>query len=536
MNTAPLLVELFVEELPPKALQKLGDAFASVLRDQLVALELADASAQLTAYASPRRLAAHIGNVLDQAPDKAVSQKLMPVAVGLGSDGLPTPALLKKLAALGADASAVAGLKRVHDGKAELLFYESQARGATLAQGLQKALDEAIARLPIPKVMRYQLQDGWSSVNFVRPAHGLVALHGSAVVPVTVLGLAVGNSTHGHRFEAAVDPVVIHDADSYAAQLAEQGAVIASFAERRAEIRRQLDQASPAERKAFRQQLRQQIEALTPAQRQALLSSSLVAGVYEKVVDRESAYEKLKGRAAEAGTQAGNAAGGGNGKVAAGTPQIRVADCQTDPQAGQRALEGAVEAAAAAASRASSLAKSRVLVVAISSPSALNRSSCNRFCSSVMNWKPSDSRKLRLISSILSSIAVIFCSSARYLSPRPTASSSRSYPRLLASRWDASWSAIRRVSSFSLARAVFFRISSSRPALTFSPSRISFSRESSDFCAPVSTDLRCNSSICWLNSTSFRADSVRSPGMASCARSEAAFSLSPSSIFVASSS
>ena len=141
MNTAPLLVELFVEELPPKALQKLGDAFASVLRDQLVALELADASAQLTAYASPRRLAAHVANVLDQAPDKAVSQKLMPVAVGLGSDGLPTPALLKKLAALGTDASAVAGLKRVHDGKAELLFYESTAQGATLAQGQVRHVD-----------------------------------------------------------------------------------------------------------------------------------------------------------------------------------------------------------------------------------------------------------------------------------------------------------------------------------------------------------------------------------------------------------
>ena len=244
MTHSNLLVELFVEELPPKALQKLGDAFAGVLREQLATQGLCAADTPLTAYASPRRLAAHIGNVLDQAPDKAVSQKLMPVAVGLGSDGLPTPALLKKLAALGADASAVAGLKRVHDGKAELLFYDSQARGATLAQGLQKALDEAIARLPIPKVMRYQLQDGWSSVNFVRPAHGLVALHGSAVVPVTVLGLAVGNSTHGHRFEAAVDPVVIHDADSYAAQLAEQGAVIASFAERRAEIARQLQAAA----------------------------------------------------------------------------------------------------------------------------------------------------------------------------------------------------------------------------------------------------------------------------------------------------
>lgn len=215
-----------------------------MLRDQLVAQGLAAAGAPLTAYASPRRLAAHIEGVLAQAPDKAVSQKLMPVAVGLAADGQPTPALLKKLSALGADASAVAGLKRVHDGKAEVLYYESTAQGATLAQGLQKALDEAIARLPIPKVMRYQLEDGWTSVHFVRPAHGLVALHGAGVVPVAVLGLAAGNATQGHRFEAAVQPVVLRDADSYAEQLRAQGAVIAGFAERRAEIVRQLRAAA----------------------------------------------------------------------------------------------------------------------------------------------------------------------------------------------------------------------------------------------------------------------------------------------------
>ncbi len=244
--TAPanLLVELFVEELPPKALQKLGDAFAGVLRDQLVAQGLAAADASLTAYASPRRLAAHLVDVLSQAPDKAQSQKLMPVAVGLTADGQATPALLKKLAALGADAGAVAGLNRVHDGKAELLYFESTARGATLAQGLQKALDEAIRLLPIPKVMRYQLQDGWSSVHFVRPAHGLVALHGSSVVPVSALGLNAGNATHGHRFEAAQDPVVLRSADGYAAQLRDEGAVIASFTERRAAIAQQLDAAA----------------------------------------------------------------------------------------------------------------------------------------------------------------------------------------------------------------------------------------------------------------------------------------------------
>ncbi|MGN8001742.1 glycine--tRNA ligase subunit beta [Acidovorax sp. 22279] len=253
MTTPNLLVELFVEELPPKALQKLGDAFATVLGDQLKALGLASAASVVTPFASPRRLAAHVTAVADKAADKAVQQKLMPVTVGLQADGNATPALLKKLQALGADvsnpAAAVAALKRAQDGKAEALFYDSVVPGATLAAGLQKALDEAIAKLPIPKVMSYQLETdcelpGWTSVNFVRPAHGLVALHGGTVVPVKALGLTAGNSTTGHRFEAAVSPVVLADADSYAATLQKDGAVIASFAERKAEIARQLAAAA----------------------------------------------------------------------------------------------------------------------------------------------------------------------------------------------------------------------------------------------------------------------------------------------------
>ncbi len=246
MNASNLLVELFVEELPPKALQKLGDAFAGVLFEQLKAQGLlASSEARLTAYASPRRLAAHITEVLPQAEDKAVSQKLMPVSVGLDADGKPTPALIKKLAALGAGEEAVASLTRQGEGKAEALFHASTVRGVMLADGVQKALDEAIAKLPIPKVMRYQLADGWSSVHFVRPAHGLVVLHGTEVlIGVKALGLTAGTATHGHRFEAAVDPVVIRSADDYAAQLREEGAVIASFAERRAEIARQLQAAA----------------------------------------------------------------------------------------------------------------------------------------------------------------------------------------------------------------------------------------------------------------------------------------------------
>ena len=244
MTAKNLLVELFVEELPPKALKKLGEVFAQTLAQALKNAGLANDGAAVTAYASPRRLAAHVTDVLAVAADKPVVQKLMPVTVGLDANGNATPALLKKLAALGADASAVAGLRRENDGKADILFYDSLAKGATLAEGLQKALEAALAALPIPKVMSYQLQDGWTSVNFVRPAHGLVALHGSTVVPLAILGLTSGNTTHGHRFEAAVDPVVIADADRYAETLAKDGAVIASFAERRAEIARQLEAAA----------------------------------------------------------------------------------------------------------------------------------------------------------------------------------------------------------------------------------------------------------------------------------------------------
>ena len=248
MTVANLLVELFVEELPPKALKKLGESFAQGLVDSLRAQGLATEHSAVTPFASPRRLAAHISAVLSAAPDKAVSQKLMPASVALAADGTPTPALLKKLASLGADASVLPALKRQMDGKAEALFYDSVAPGATLAQGLQKALDESLAKLPIPKVMTYQLetgaQPGWTSVQFVRPAHGLVALHGAHLVPVSALGLQAGRETHGHRFEAAMDPVVLQHADCYAEQLRDQGAVIASFAQRRGEIARQLQHAA----------------------------------------------------------------------------------------------------------------------------------------------------------------------------------------------------------------------------------------------------------------------------------------------------
>jgi len=242
MSAKNLLVELFVEELPPKSLKKLGESFAEVLSARLIAQNLANADAVVKSYATPRRLAVRVEGVFAQAADKSVSQKLMPVKVGLDAEGNATPALLKKLASLGADAAVIPSLRREMDGKAEALFWDSMVTGATLVEGLQLALNEALARLPIAKVMTYPdpTGDGWATVNFVRPAHGLVALHGSKVVPVSALGLTAGKVTQGHRFEASTETLVLEEADSYARQLETEGAVIASFAKRRDEIERQL--------------------------------------------------------------------------------------------------------------------------------------------------------------------------------------------------------------------------------------------------------------------------------------------------------
>jgi len=253
-----LLVELVCEELPPKALKKLGESFAATLSASLKSAGLAGDAAAVTPFASPRRLGVHVTGVAAKAADRALLQKLMPVAVAFDKEGAPTPALLKKLQALGFGADAVPGLKRQPDGKADSLFVDSTVAGATLVEGLQKALDEALAKLPIPKVMSYQLADGWTDVKFVRPVHRLVALHGADVVPIRTLGLVADRITQGHRFEAKTPTITVRDADSHAAQLADEGAVIAGFAERRAEIVRQLAAAAAT-------------QGLAPIQDEALL-------------------------------------------------------------------------------------------------------------------------------------------------------------------------------------------------------------------------------------------------------------------------
>lgn len=249
MAAKNLLVELFVEELPPKSLKTLGESFAGKIFNGLVTAQLKSPVTQgIQTFASPRRLGVFIPDVLERAADRTDNVKLMPVTVGLDAKGQATPALLKKLSSFGADASAVAGLKRAMDGKAEALFFDRVVKGATLAEGLQLVLEQTLAQLPIAKVMTYQLADGWSTVNFVRPAHGLIALHGADIVPVSVLGLQAGRVTHGHRFEAAAAKISVPNADSYEAQMTRDGAVIASFEKRRAEIARQIAALAASEK------------------------------------------------------------------------------------------------------------------------------------------------------------------------------------------------------------------------------------------------------------------------------------------------
>jgi glycyl-tRNA synthetase beta chain len=248
MSIQNLLIELFVEELPPKLLKYLDEVFAHKLLNSLIQFGLKDRySLGVKSFATPRRLAVFLPEVLSQAADVPLEQKLMPASVGLDAQGNATPALLKKLTALGVDASVVPKLRHELDGKVEVLFFDSTAKGATLANGLQKAIEAALAKLPIPKMMTYQLADGWSSVQFVRPAHGLVALHGAEVMPISVLGLKAGRETQGHRFEASVAKVVLKDADSYEAQMENEGAVIPNFEKRRTEIAHQIAAAAARE-------------------------------------------------------------------------------------------------------------------------------------------------------------------------------------------------------------------------------------------------------------------------------------------------
>ncbi|BCF95853.1 glycine--tRNA ligase beta subunit [Paraburkholderia sp. PGU19] len=237
-HQATLLVELLTEELPPKALARLGDAFAEGIAQRLAARDLIEGELSFERYATPRRLAVTIKNVRSVAPEKHVREKVLPVSVALDANGQPTPPLAKKLAALGFPDFSVNDLERANDGKADAFFLRYAAPGATLAEGLQTALDETLAKLPIPKVMTYQRPDG-SNVQFVRPVHRLTVLHDKEVVPVTAFGIDADDTTLGHRF-LSEGFVQIQHADHYAETLMHRGHVVPNFSDRKETIRTHL--------------------------------------------------------------------------------------------------------------------------------------------------------------------------------------------------------------------------------------------------------------------------------------------------------
>jgi glycyl-tRNA synthetase beta chain len=234
VKLASLLVELHTEELPPKSLKTLSEAFAAGIEAGLRARQFLSEDSAATSFATPRRLAVRITHVKSRSADQPFRQKLLPAAIGLDALGNATAALLKKLKSLGVDID-IKSLARESDGKQDVLVYEGVKAGETLVAALQTALDEALAKLPIAKVMSYQLADGETTVNFVRPAHRLIALHGHEVVPVQVLGLRAGTKTFGHRFHAPGE-LAIHSAETYEEQLKREGKLIASFDARRASI------------------------------------------------------------------------------------------------------------------------------------------------------------------------------------------------------------------------------------------------------------------------------------------------------------
>jgi glycyl-tRNA synthetase beta chain len=258
-----LLIELLTEELPPKALAKLGAAFASGIANGLKSRDFLEDDSVATTYATPRRLAVSITKVRAMSPDKAIREKVLPVTVALDKDGNPTAPLAKKLAALGFPGLTVADLERAPDGKAESFFYTYTAAGSQLQAGAQAALEESVAKLPIPKVMSYQRPDG-TTVQFVRPAHSLIALHGASVLPLTLLGLSAANLTEGHRFLTAPGQrgVTVADADSYATTLAEQGKVLPGVEARKEKIRAALLEKAGADQVLMPEALLDEVSAL----------------------------------------------------------------------------------------------------------------------------------------------------------------------------------------------------------------------------------------------------------------------------------
>ncbi|MGH8707787.1 MAG: glycine--tRNA ligase subunit beta, partial [Burkholderiales bacterium] len=231
-----LLVELLTEELPPKSLEALARGFRDNLTNDLESAGLRGTGSAARYFATPRRLAVSISRVLAVAPD--VHEKVQGPSLKAAPEAV---AGFARKHGLEADA-----LTRFETSKGFVYAVERTVPGAKLAEVLAQQVAAALAALPIPRMMRW----GDGEAQFVRPVHGLVMLHGARVVPGGVFGLEAGRRTRGHRF-LAKGWIALRDADSYEAQLREEGAVLADFEVRRLEIERLLQAEAGAQRAAL---------------------------------------------------------------------------------------------------------------------------------------------------------------------------------------------------------------------------------------------------------------------------------------------
>lgn len=228
---ATLLVELLTEELPPKVLEKLGKSFADNIFDMLVKQQFVRAETQYNAFASPRRLAVQIPDVLAVQPECEVIRKGPSLVAGM-KDGVPTKALEGFARSCGAE---IEMLEVIYDGKQEIYANRFLKTGEPLSGLLPDIVSQTLKKLPVPKLMHWGDRDD----QFVRPVHGLIMLHGSTVVTGEVLRCQSRQVTLGHRFLSDGE-ITIGNADSYDSIMTIQGKVIASFVNRRQIIRSRL--------------------------------------------------------------------------------------------------------------------------------------------------------------------------------------------------------------------------------------------------------------------------------------------------------
>ena len=264
MSLQPLLIELLTEELPPKALSKLGDSFAESIFQSLKKDGVLSNSSTCTKFATPRRLAVLITDVLSQAPQQRRREKLLPVSIGLDANGQASAPLIKKLSSLGIEQVNLAQLERDGEGKNETFYIQLDQAGLSLTDAAQQAINTCLSKLPIPKVMRYQIDAGTAQavdVQFVRPAHHLIVMHGSEVLPVHALGLKSSNTTLGHRFLSDGSLTIKH-ATEYETTLESSGKVIADFDKRLNQMKLALNEKAQGHQVLMPQSLLEEVCSL----------------------------------------------------------------------------------------------------------------------------------------------------------------------------------------------------------------------------------------------------------------------------------